>query len=102
VSEDKISAPTTASYRTVPWRPYNVTFDAESIEPYAFEVRWSGPREITEFDRYQVAIGIRRKTPQVVERGAELKARFTENLKPGRTYQVNCLHNKHNQVQVLF
>jgi cadherin 5 type 2 (VE-cadherin) len=54
VSEDQISAPTTAQYRTVPWRPYNVTFEPESIEPYAFEVRWSGPREITEFDRYQV------------------------------------------------
>ena len=56
VSEDRISAPTTAQYRTVPWRPYNVTFDLESIEPYAFEVRWSGPREITEFDRYQVCV----------------------------------------------
>jgi cadherin 5 type 2 (VE-cadherin) len=91
VSEDRISAPTTAQYRTVPWRPYNVTFDLETIEPYAFEVRWSGPREITEFDRYQVAIGIRRKTPQIVDRGATLKARFTENLKPGRTYQVTIV-----------
>jgi len=62
-----------------------------TTEPYAFEVRWSGPREITEFDRYQVAIGIRRKTPQIVDRGATLKARFTENLKPGRTYQVTIL-----------
>ncbi len=36
----------------------------------------------------QVAIGIRRKTPQIIERGAPLRARFTENLKPGLTYQV--------------
>ena len=50
----KISAPTTAQYRTVPWRPYNVTFDEGAIGPDFFEVRWSGPREITEFDRYQV------------------------------------------------
>jgi hypothetical protein len=28
------------------------------------------------------------KTLQIVERGSPLKARFTENLKPGRTYQV--------------
>ena len=45
------------------------------------------------FDRFsslffQVAIGIRRKTPQIIERGAPLRARFTENLKPGLTYQV--------------
>lgn len=88
VSEDQISDPTKAQYRTVPWRPHNVSFDPAEIGPDSFEVSWSGPREITEFDRYQVAIGIRRKTPQIIERGAPLKAKFTENLKPGRTYQV--------------
>lgn len=88
VSESQISDPTTAQYRTVPWRPYNVSFDQENIGPDFFEVKWSGPREITEFDRYQVAIGIRRKTPQIIERGAPLRARFTENLQPGLTYQV--------------
>ena len=36
----------------------------------------------------QVAIGIRRKTPQNIDRGSPLRARFKENLKPGRTYQV--------------
>ena len=51
----QISAPTTAQYRTVPWRPYNVTFNEGAIGPNFFEVRWSGPREITEFDRYQVS-----------------------------------------------
>ena len=91
VSEDQISAPTTAQYRTVPWRPYNITFDPKNIEPYTFEVRWSEPQEITEFDQYQVAIGIHRKMPQIVDRGANLRARFTENLKPGRTYQVSNL-----------
>lgn len=35
-----------------------------------------------------MAIGIRRKTPQIIERGAPLRARFTENLQPGLTYQV--------------
>ena len=88
VSEDQISEPTTAQYRTVPWRPHNVTFDPTKIGSDSFEVSWSGPREITEFDRYQVAIGIRRKTPQIIERGAPLTAKFTENLKPGHTYQV--------------
>ena len=88
VSEGEISDPTTAQYRTVPWRPHNVSFNPDSIGPDSFEVIWSGPREFTEFDRYQVAIGIRRKTPQIIEKGADLKAKFTENLKPGRTYQV--------------
>ena len=88
VSENEISDPTTAQYRTVPWRPHNVSFDPDSIGPDSFEVIWSGPREFTEFDRYQVAIGIRRKTPQIIEKGQALRARFTENLKPGRTYQV--------------
>ena len=31
-----------------------------------FLVRWSGPAGISEFDRYQVAIGIKRKTPKIV------------------------------------
>ena len=39
--------------------------------------------------RYQVAIDIRRKNPLIVERGAPLVAKFTENLVPGKTYQVN-------------
>ena len=42
--------------------------------------------------RYQVAIDIRRKNPLIVERGAPLVAKFTENLVPGKTYQVNLLH----------
>ena len=66
VSEGHISEPTTAQYRTVPLRPHNVTFDAENIGPYSFTVKWSGPAGISEFDRYQVAIGIRRKTPQII------------------------------------
>ena len=88
VSEGQISEPTTAQYRTVPLRPHNVTFHTPSVGTDSFTVRWSGPSGISEFDRYQVAIGIRRKTPQIVERGGPLVAQFTENLEPGRTYQV--------------
>lgn len=87
-SDGQISDPTRAQYRTVPLRPHNVTFDPESIGPNFFSVRWSGPVGISEFNRYQVAIGIRRKTPHFIERGQPLVAHFTENLTPGRTYQV--------------
>ena len=66
VSEGRISEPTTAEYRTVPLRPHNVTFDPEKIGPYSFTVRWDGPDGVSEFDRYTVAIGIRRKTPQTI------------------------------------
>ena len=41
-----------------------------------------------EYCRYQVAIDIRRKNPLTVERGSPLVAKFTENLSPGKTYQV--------------
>merc|ERR1719216_562576 len=40
VSEGQISDPTTAQYRTVPWRPSNVTFDPNSVGPDSFTVRW--------------------------------------------------------------
>ena len=39
-----------------------------------------------------MAIGIRRKTPQIIERGQDLVASFNENLRPGRTYQVRDNH----------
>ena len=177
VSEGQISEPTTAQYRTVPLRPYNVTFDPLSIglvkkSSYVIFIYykrlslagynmclmvisnrswlllrsvarshrcfWVWPlpgflalmswclhyfdyahfvtnsfdkcindvmtmtsdlswmwkhfhcnpdsRKITLFRK--VAIGIRRKTPQIIERGEDLVASFDENLRPGRTYQV--------------
>ena len=44
--------------------------------------------EVNVYCRYQVAIDIRRKNPLTVERGSPLVAKFTENLSPGKTYQV--------------
>ena len=46
------------------------------------------PVTSADIPRYQVAIDIRRKNPLIVERGAPLVAKFTENLVPGKTYQV--------------
>jgi len=58
VSQNVISDLTTAQYRTVPWKPHNVSVDPNSVGPNSFEVIWSRPKEFTEFDRYQVAIDI--------------------------------------------
>ena len=88
ISEDRVSEPRTNQYRTVPLRPHNVTFNPNKIGPYSFEVEWEGPDGESEFDRYTVAIGIRRKTPQTIDRGQPLVAHFTENLHPGQTYKV--------------
>lgn len=54
VSEDEISAPTTAQYRTVPLRPLNVTFDKNSITSHSFKVQWEPRKGVSEFDKYQV------------------------------------------------
>jgi hypothetical protein len=43
VSEDQISTPTTAQYRTVPLRPGNITFDTGQITPTSFQVMWYPP-----------------------------------------------------------
>ena len=50
--------------------------------------------------RYQVAIDIRRKNPLIVERGAALVARFTENLVPGKTYQVGVVNISSRLIQL--
>ena len=54
-------------------------------------------RKITLFRK--VAIGIRRKTPQIIERGEDLVASFDENLRPGRTYQVP--HHTHIWMDII-
>jgi len=68
--------------------PYNVTVDPETIGTDYFSVRWEGPKDLSVFDRYQVAIGIRRKSPQIIERGQQLVATFNDDILPGRTYEV--------------
>ena len=88
MSEDEISAPTTAQYRTVPLKPMNVTFVPGSISTNGFKVMWEAPKGISEFDKYQVSITTRRQ--QTIPRGADstMSLEFKESLEPGRTYQV--------------
>ena len=84
-SEGQVSEPSTAQYRTVPLRPHNGTI--ENVGSKSLTVSWSAPQGISEFDRYQVAIRSRRKTPQIIGRGEKLEATVTD-LQPNRTYTV--------------
>ena len=88
VSEDITSDSIFAVYRTVPMKPYNITVDQKTIGPNSFTVRWSSPAGVSIFDQYAVALGEQRKNPIIIEKDQPLVARFTEDLHPGRTYQV--------------
>ncbi|XP_066970280.1 tyrosine-protein phosphatase 10D-like isoform X2 [Macrobrachium rosenbergii] len=88
VSQDQISLPTTAQYRTIPLAPRNMTFDPKSVTPNSFVVRWEAPVGKTEFNRYQLSLGMKKKTsPLVVDGDARREATF-EGLEPGKTYNV--------------
>ncbi|XP_035899329.1 tyrosine-protein phosphatase 10D isoform X4 [Anopheles stephensi] len=90
MSEDEISLPTTAQYRTVPLRPMNVTFDKKSITENSFKVMWEAPKGTSEFDKYQVSLSTSRRQQAVLRNDNENMAwlEFKENLDPGKTYQV--------------
>ncbi|XP_063234595.1 tyrosine-protein phosphatase 10D isoform X2 [Bacillus rossius redtenbacheri] len=88
VSEDEVSAPTTAQYRTVPLRPRNVTFDKQSITPHSVLARWEPPDGTSEFDKYQLLLSTRRATPVTLNREEPTVYEFKDNLEPGRTYQL--------------
>ncbi|XP_055635341.1 tyrosine-protein phosphatase 10D isoform X2 [Toxorhynchites rutilus septentrionalis] len=90
MSEDEISLPTTAQYRTVPLRPMNVTFDKKAITENSFKVMWEAPKGASEFDKYQVSISATRRQQAVLRNDNENMAwlEFKDNLDPGKTYQV--------------
>lgn len=89
MSEDEISTPTTAQYRTVPLRPLNITFDRTSITSRSFVVNWEPPSGKSEFDKYQISLGSVRKQPPVTRLREEPASwEFKENLEPGKSYQV--------------
>lgn len=89
MSEDEISLPTTAQYRTVPLKPSNVTFDHDSTSSNGFRVMWESPKGMSEFDKYQVSISSSRRQQTVPRTGDSVAwLEFKDNLEPGRTYQV--------------
>ncbi|XP_054716929.1 tyrosine-protein phosphatase 10D-like [Uloborus diversus] len=88
VSQNQISEPTKAQYRTVPLPPTNVTYDKNKLESFAFDVRWDPPKKLSEFDRYQVALGIRNTVRYLIDKDEERVVTFDEDLEPGSTYEV--------------
>nr|CAD7463822.1 unnamed protein product [Timema tahoe] len=88
VSEDEVSAPTTAQYRTVPLRPQNVTFNKDAVTSQSFIVHWEPPAGASEFDKYQLLISARRAAAVSRLRDEPTTWQFKDNLEPGRTYQV--------------
>lgn len=89
MSEDEISFPTTAQYRTVPLRPLNVTFDKNSITENSFRVYWEPPRGSSEFDKYQVSLSTTRRQQAVLKTDeTPVSLEFKDGLEPGKTYQV--------------
>jgi protein tyrosine phosphatase len=88
LSKSEISKPTSASYRTVPLAPANVTVDVEQLSTQSIGISWQPPQALTEFDRYQVALNVRNTTPKIVNKNDARKVRFFEHLLPGRTYEV--------------
>lgn len=88
VSQYQISEPTKAQYRTVPLPPTNATFDSNRLAPFSFDVRWDPPKQLSEFDRYQVALGIRNTVRYLINKDEERVVTFDEDLEPGETYEV--------------
>ncbi|RZF35702.1 hypothetical protein LSTR_LSTR009570 [Laodelphax striatellus] len=91
VSDLETSFPTKAQYRTIPLRPFSFTVDKNSVTSNSFKVTWEPPKGLSEFDKYQIMINIRRQGPPVPvfrNRDEPTEWEFHENLEAGRTYQV--------------
>ncbi|CAH0385398.1 unnamed protein product [Bemisia tabaci] len=92
VSEDEISAPTTAQYGTIPLRPVSLTYDKASVTSHSFKVHWEPPKGFSEFDKYQVSVNVRQQsrstTPILKGRDEPTECELSDGLEPGRTYLV--------------
>ncbi|XP_075158731.1 protein tyrosine phosphatase 4E isoform X3 [Haematobia irritans] len=89
MSEDEISLPTTAQYRTVPLRPLNVTFDKDYITSNSFRVLWEAPKGVSEFDKYQVSLATSRRQSTVPRTDDPIAFfDFRDIPEPGKTFNV--------------
>lgn len=88
LSKDQISKPMIGRYRTVPLPPDDITVDLDSLDTTSFVVNWKKPKLYTEFDRYQASLTLRSTAPQIIDKDAAKAAKFSENLEPGKTYEI--------------
>ncbi|CAG0893051.1 unnamed protein product [Darwinula stevensoni] len=88
VSENQVSLATTAQYRTVPLPPRNVTAVRPTLGTDSFQITWNLPNGVTEYDRFTVALGLRRHTFHAVDKDKPRIVTFSNNLDPGHTYTV--------------
>lgn len=93
VSEDEISTPTTAQYRTIPLRPLGLTYDRASLTSHSVRVLWEPPKGLCEFDKYQISMNVRRQSgastvPITKGRDEPTVCDLDDGLEPGRTYQI--------------
>ncbi|XKL64252.1 hypothetical protein PGB90_004338 [Kerria lacca] len=93
VSEDEISTPTTAQYRTIPLKPLSLTYDKSSLTSRSVRVMWEPPKGQCEFDKYQISMNVRRQTgattvPITKSRDEPTICDLNDGLEPGRTYQI--------------
>lgn len=93
--QDRLSTPLISHFRTVPLKPLNVTVDNDSVTSNSFRVMWQAPKEMSEFDAYQVMIESdsaplfgwpSRHLPR--NKNPLNSIEFNEDLLPGRTYKV--------------
>ncbi len=94
VSEDEISSPTTAQYRTIPLRPLSLVYDKMSLTSRSVRVMWEPPKGQCEFDKYQISMNVPRRqagaatVPITRGRDEPTLCDLNDGLEPGRTYQI--------------
>ena len=88
LSKEKVSKPMIGRYRTVPLPPDEITVDLETLDTTSFVVNWKKPKSYTEFDRYQASLTLRSTAPQIIDKDAPKLVKFSENLEPGKTYEI--------------
>lgn len=58
------------------------------MDTTSFVVNWNKPKAYTEFDRYQASLTLRSTAPQIIDKDAPRSIKFSENLEPGKTYEI--------------
>ena len=67
--------------------PTNATYNINHLDPFSFDVRWDPPKNLSDFDYYQVALE-RSDVRYLINKDEERVATFYEDLKPDEKYEV--------------